>query len=78
MRIGMMLGYSGGFADTAAAAAVPDELVRSVSLIGPESYVAERIEAFRAAGVTTLTVSPMAPDADGRVRLVERLRVLCG
>src|SRR5699024_9941969 len=29
-----------------AAAAVPDELVRSISLIGPRSYVAERIEAF--------------------------------
>src|SRR5699024_10309103 len=32
-----------------AAAAVRDELVRSISLIGPRSYVAERIEAFREA-----------------------------
>lgn len=60
-----------------AAAAVPDELVRSVSLIGPESYVAERVEAFREAGATTLTITPMAPDADSRVRLVERFRGLC-
>ena len=35
-----------------AAAAVPDELVRAASLIGPESYVAERIAAFAEAGVT--------------------------
>lgn len=60
-----------------AAAAVPDELVRSVSLIGPESYVAERVEAFREAGATTLTVVPMAMDAPGRIRLVERFRALC-
>lgn len=60
-----------------AAAAVPDELVRSVSLIGPESYVAERVEAFREAGATTLTVTPMAMDAPGRVRLVEQFRALC-
>ena len=60
-----------------AAAAVPDELVRSVSLIGPESYVAERVEEFREAGATTLTVTPMALDAAGRVSLVERFRALC-
>ena len=33
-----------------AAAAVPEELVRATSLIGPESYVAERIAAFAEAG----------------------------
>src|SRR5699024_391470 len=59
-----------------AAAAVPDELVRSISLIGPRSYVAERIEAFREAGATTLTITPLAPDAAARVRLVEQLRDL--
>ncbi|KAA0917874.1 LLM class F420-dependent oxidoreductase [Dietzia sp. ANT_WB102] len=60
-----------------AAAAVPDELVRSVSLIGPAGYVAERVEAFREAGATTLTVVPMALDAPGRLRLVEQFRELC-
>src|SRR3712207_6473938 len=35
-----------------AAAAVPEELVRAASLIGPESHVAERVAAFREAGVT--------------------------
>ena len=59
-----------------AAAAVPDELVRSVSLIGPAGYVAERVEAFRAAGATTLTIVPMAMDAPGRIALVEQFRSL--
>jgi len=61
-----------------AAAAVPDELVRAVSLIGPESYVAERVAAFAESGVTTLTVTPLAADRAGRVALVEKLRKICG
>ncbi len=59
-----------------AAAAVPDDLVRSTSLIGPASYVKERVAAFAAAGVTTLNVTPLAPDRAGRVALVERFRNL--
>src|ERR671916_3247893 len=43
-----------------AAAALPDELVRAVSLIGPEGYVAERIAAFAEAGVTTLALQPLS------------------
>ena len=61
-----------------AAAAVPDDLVRAVSLIGPESYVAERVAAFAESGVTTLTVTPLAADRAGRVALVEKLRKICG
>ncbi|MFC4373818.1 LLM class F420-dependent oxidoreductase [Nocardia halotolerans] len=61
----------------AAAAAVPDDLVRDVSLIGPESYVKERIAAFAEAGVTTLNVTPLAEDAAGRIKLIEQLRGLC-
>ncbi|MGS2804890.1 LLM class F420-dependent oxidoreductase [Nocardia sp. MW-W600-9] len=61
----------------AAAQAVPDELVRDVSLIGPESFVKERIAAMAAAGVTTLNVTPLAEDAAGRVKLIEQLRGLC-
>ncbi len=60
-----------------AAAALPDELVRAVSLIGPESYVRERVAAFAEAGVTTLNVAPMAADAAGRVALIEKLRGIC-
>ncbi|MET8981814.1 LLM class F420-dependent oxidoreductase [Streptomyces sp. NPDC004539] len=60
----------------AAAAAVPEELVRATSLVGPVSYVAERLAAFRTAGVTTLQVRPLAPDAGQRLADVERLKGL--
>ncbi|MEE2034349.1 LLM class F420-dependent oxidoreductase [Rhodococcus chondri] len=60
-----------------AAAAVPEELVRAISLIGPEGYVRERVAAFAEAGVTTLNVSPLAADTAGRVRLIEQLREIC-
>lgn len=56
--------------------AVPDELVRNVSLIGPKSFVAERVAAFKEAGVTTLNVAPLAADAAGRIKHVEALREL--
>jgi hypothetical protein len=58
-----------------AAAAVPDELVRDTSLIGPPSYVKERVAAFAAAGVTTLNVAPVAGDSADRVR---QIRLLLG
>ncbi|MBR8742066.1 LLM class F420-dependent oxidoreductase [Nocardiopsis sp. MG754419] len=45
-----------------AAAAVPDEFVELTNLVGPESYVRERVEAFRAAGVTRLNVTPVGGD----------------
>lgn len=59
-----------------AAAAVPDELVRSISLIGPEGYVRERVAAFREAGATTLNVNAIAPDSAGRVAQIEKLRAI--
>ncbi|PKV81559.1 F420-dependent oxidoreductase-like protein [Nocardia fluminea] len=61
----------------AATQAVPDELVRDVSLIGPEGFVKERIAAMAEAGVTTLNVTPIAENAAGRVKLIEQLRSLC-
>ncbi|MEU1342412.1 LLM class F420-dependent oxidoreductase [Streptomyces sp. NPDC090075] len=59
-----------------AAAAVPDALLRATSLVGPAGYVAERLAAFRAAGVTTLQVRPLAPDPARRLADVERLRAM--
>jgi len=59
-----------------AAVAVPDDLARAVSLIGPAGYVKERISAFAEAGVTTLSVSPVGTnhaDRAGRIRLIEQL-----
>jgi F420-dependent oxidoreductase-like protein len=51
--------------------AVPDELVRGMSLIGPRGYVAERLAAFAEAGVTTLLLAPVAADRDESLRFVD-------
>jgi F420-dependent oxidoreductase-like protein len=59
-----------------AAGLVPAELVEKTSLIGPDGYVAERLAAFREAGVTTLNVTPLAPTHEARVADIERLRTL--
>jgi F420-dependent oxidoreductase-like protein len=59
-----------------AIAAVPDELVRAISLIGPRGFVAERVAAFADAGVTTLLATPVSTDRDESVRYVEELRHL--
>jgi F420-dependent oxidoreductase-like protein len=40
-----------------AAAAVPDALVDEVSLVGPKERIAERLDAWRESGVTTLLVA---------------------
>ena len=54
-----------------AAEAVPDELLDSMALVGPEGYVKDRIAAFREAGVTVLNVTPVGPDP---VKLVEQVK----
>lgn len=59
-----------------AIAAVPDELVRAVSLIGPRGYVKERIAAFAEAGVTTLLATPVTADGAEYVSFVEQLQQL--
>jgi alkanesulfonate monooxygenase SsuD/methylene tetrahydromethanopterin reductase-like flavin-dependent oxidoreductase (luciferase family) len=56
--------------------AVPDELVRDISLIGTPGFVKERVAAFREAGVTTLVVVPIAETPADRVKLIETLRNL--
>ena len=61
-----------------AVAAVPDELVRAISLIGTASEVAERVAAFREAGVTTLAVTPLARDSAERIALMSGFRALIG
>jgi len=57
-----------------AEALVPADLVERTSLIGPESYVRERLAAYREAGVTTLNLTPLAPTHEARVRLIEQVR----
>ena len=54
-----------------AEAAVPVELLELGNLVGPESYVKERIQAFREAGVTSLQVIPVADDPVSLVRQVK-------
>jgi F420-dependent oxidoreductase-like protein len=46
-----------------AIAAVPDELVDAVSLVGPKERIAERLEAWRATPVTTLVLGTSQPEA---------------
>src|SRR3712207_3081086 len=61
--------YLSGRKDEAAAAA-PAEMVAATSLVGPRGWVAERLAAFRDAGVTTLVTSLVQPDRTDRLRPV--------
>jgi F420-dependent oxidoreductase-like protein len=54
-----------------AEAVVPTELLEMCNLVGPESYVKERIAAFREAGVTNLQVTPVD---ENPAKLVARLK----
>ncbi len=56
-----------------AAAALPGELLDAVTLCGPADHVRERLQAYRAAGVGTLGVSPMAWTREERL---EQLRLV--
>ncbi|GAB2818384.1 LLM class F420-dependent oxidoreductase [Actinocorallia aurea] len=59
-----------------AAEKVPAELLKNMSLIGPESWVKERIAAFKAAGVTTFNITPVAADHKSKLALIERFKGL--
>ena len=61
-----------------AAAAIPADLIDAVSLCGPRDVVHERLAAFRAAGVGTLMVSPMAWTAEDRVIQLREIAALAG
>jgi F420-dependent oxidoreductase-like protein len=50
-----------------AAAKVPDELLALTNLCGPEGWVKERIAAFKEAGVTMLTITPVGGDPIGTI-----------
>ncbi|KUN57406.1 LLM class F420-dependent oxidoreductase [Streptomyces canus] len=56
-----------------AEAAVPREWLVRTTLIGPPGHVAERIHAYREAGVTTLSLDPVGPDPAGTVEAVRSL-----
>jgi hypothetical protein len=46
------------------------------TLCGPKSYVAERIEAFKEAGVTHLQVYPVARESQTLATLIETVKTL--
>jgi F420-dependent oxidoreductase-like protein len=54
-----------------AAAKVPLEWLEAGNLVGPASYVKERIAAFREAGVTSLQVSPATEDPAATIAQVK-------
>lgn len=54
-----------------AMAAVPQDFLDATSMVGDEGYVRERIEAYRAAGVTCLQVQPVG---DNPLELIEKVK----
>jgi F420-dependent oxidoreductase-like protein len=61
-----------------AEALVPDELLEATSLCGPESYLADRIAAFREAGVTHLQVTPVPLGDQRPADLIATVKDLAG
>ncbi len=61
----------------AAAAKVPADWLEKTSLVGPPSYVAERVAAYKEAGVTVLAVNAYRarPRQDHRAAPVDRRRL---
>ena len=54
-----------------AMAAVPQEFLDATSMVGDEGYVRDRIEAYRAAGVTRLQVHPVG---ENPLELIEKVK----
>ncbi|MEU6778961.1 LLM class F420-dependent oxidoreductase [Nonomuraea angiospora] len=61
-----------------AAALVPGELLESMSLIGSEGFVRDRVQAMKESGVTTLNVAPLGRTHEERVRLIETIKDIVG
>src|ERR687893_245377 len=56
-----------------AAAALPVELIDTVSLCGPEDRIHERLAIYRDAGIGTLIATPLAMNVEGRSRTMRAL-----
>jgi F420-dependent oxidoreductase-like protein len=56
-----------------AAAAIPGELIDTVTLAGPRDHIRERLAVYKDAGVGSLIVSPMAFEPEARRRIVREL-----
>ena len=57
-----------------AEAAVPSEFLELTTLCGPKSYVQERVEAFRSAGVTHLQVHPIPLPGQSAATLIATVK----
>ena len=57
-----------------AEAAVPSEFLELTTLCGPKSYVQDRVEAFRAAGVTHLQVHPIPLEGQSAASLIATVK----
>jgi len=56
-----------------AAARVPSEMLANSNLVGPKSYIKERLAAYKEAGVTILSVTPVGDDAVGTIETLREL-----
>ncbi len=59
-----------------AAEAVPASFLEQTTLCGDEAYLKDRIDQFKAAGVTILNVTPIAADLDAQQRLISKVKEL--
>jgi F420-dependent oxidoreductase-like protein len=59
-----------------AAAALPEDFIDTVCLVGPADRVAERLAMYRDAGVGTLLATIVAPSVDERLAMVRQLAEL--
>ena len=56
-----------------AMAAVPLDLIETTCLVGPVAKVRDRLQAYASAGVTTLSVSPVAGPLPARIAALRAL-----
>ena len=54
-----------------AEAAVPADFLESTAMVGDEGRVRERVEAYREAGVTRLSINPVGPN---RLETIEKVK----
>ena len=58
---------------TEAATALPGEWLELSHLVGPRSFIKERVAAFKEAGVTVLSVNPVGPNAVQQIELLREI-----
>lgn len=56
-----------------AAAEVPAQMLAGTNLVGPAGHIAERIDAYRSAGVTHLSVNPVGDDPVGTIAALREI-----